>query len=114
MERLAVLAGLAVRRAQALHNPFLDDRFSIAAVSMAYALAEDEPLATDVSRQELDPNAGRRLLARCAPPRLRARTRGSMLQARALWSRRHFVALNACRNGFGYTLRHHLWEARLR
>jgi hypothetical protein len=24
------------------------------------------------------------------------------------------VALNARRSGFGYTLRHHLWEARLR
>ena len=47
-DTIAVLAGLAVRRAHALHNPFLDDCFSIAVVSTEYALAEDEPLAADV------------------------------------------------------------------
>jgi len=43
-ERLAVLAGLAVRQGDALRNPFLDGGFSLAVVSTAYELAEDEPL----------------------------------------------------------------------
>ena len=47
MERLAVLAGLAQRRGETLHNPFLGEAFSLAVVSTAYELATDEPLAAD-------------------------------------------------------------------
>ncbi len=42
-ERLAVLAGLAVRDGEGLRNPYLDD-FSIAVVTTDYALATDMPL----------------------------------------------------------------------
>ncbi len=42
-ERLAVLAGLAVRTDAGLRNPYLDD-FSIAVVTTDYALATDAPL----------------------------------------------------------------------
>ena len=47
LDRLAVLAGLAVRDrdGEALRNPFLKNGFSIAAVSTDYALATDRPLA---------------------------------------------------------------------
>lgn len=47
LERLAVASGLALRAGGAVVNPFLDRRFSLAAVSTAYELAEDEPLAAD-------------------------------------------------------------------
>jgi reductive dehalogenase len=43
-ERLAVLAGLAVRCDGALRNPYLDD-FSIAVITTEYPLAIDRPLA---------------------------------------------------------------------
>jgi hypothetical protein len=43
--RLAVLAGLAVRRGEDVANPFLGTRFALAVVSTAYALAVDRPLA---------------------------------------------------------------------
>jgi len=45
MDRLAVLAGLAIRRGDAVANPFLGNRFSLAVVSTDYELAADEPLA---------------------------------------------------------------------
>ena len=44
-ERLAVLAGLAIRDGEALRNPFLDRGFSLAVVSTCYRLAIDRPLA---------------------------------------------------------------------
>ena len=43
--RLAVLAGLAVRRGEALLNPFVDPGFALAVVTMAYPVATDRPLA---------------------------------------------------------------------
>ena len=43
MERLAVLAGLAVRTDDGLRNPYLDD-FSLAVVTTDYALETDTPL----------------------------------------------------------------------
>ncbi len=43
-ERLAVLAGLAVRDGGALRNPFIEGGFSLAVVSTAYELALDRPL----------------------------------------------------------------------
>ncbi|MDP6708871.1 MAG: reductive dehalogenase domain-containing protein, partial [Alphaproteobacteria bacterium] len=46
-ERLAVLAGLAVRTGDGLCNPFLGRRFSLAAVSTSYELAVDLPLRAD-------------------------------------------------------------------
>jgi ferredoxin len=44
-ERLAVLAGLAVRHGDGLKNPYIDGPFALAAVSTSYALALDRPLA---------------------------------------------------------------------
>jgi epoxyqueuosine reductase QueG len=42
--RLAVLAGLAVRRGERVVNPFVGERFVLAVVTTDYALAVDEPL----------------------------------------------------------------------
>jgi reductive dehalogenase len=50
LEKLAVLAGLAVRTAAGLEAPFIGARFSIAAVSTDYALAVDLPLRADALR----------------------------------------------------------------
>jgi reductive dehalogenase len=47
IERLAVLAGLAVRRGNSIENPYIGKAFSLAAVSMDYALAIDLPLRVD-------------------------------------------------------------------
>jgi reductive dehalogenase len=47
VERLAVLAGLAVRRGEAVESPYLGTGFSLAAVSTDYALAIDLPLRAD-------------------------------------------------------------------
>ncbi|MGI9424920.1 MAG: hypothetical protein ACR2PA_17110, partial [Hyphomicrobiaceae bacterium] len=44
---LAVLAGVAVRREDKLVHPFLEQRYSLAAVTTEYALDEDAPLAED-------------------------------------------------------------------
>ncbi|MDA0224812.1 MAG: Fe-S protein, partial [Proteobacteria bacterium] len=44
-ERLAVLAGLAVRVGEAIENPYLGQRFSLSVVSTEYALECDLPLA---------------------------------------------------------------------
>ena len=44
-ERLAVLAGLAVRDGDTLCNPFIAGGFALAAITTAYALEPDRPLA---------------------------------------------------------------------
>jgi len=44
LEKLAVLSGLAVRTGQAIENPYLGRRFSLAAVSSDYELVADRPL----------------------------------------------------------------------
>ncbi|MDE0060652.1 MAG: hypothetical protein OXP07_21255, partial [Defluviicoccus sp.] len=44
-ERLAVLAGLAVRRGESIVNPFVGEAFSLCVVSTDYKLAVDKPLA---------------------------------------------------------------------
>ncbi len=44
-DRLAVLAGLAVRDGETLRNPFLDGGFAVAVVTTAYALEPDRPLS---------------------------------------------------------------------
>ena len=44
-QRLAVLAGLAVRDQEKLRNPFIDREFSLAIVTTDYALETDRPLA---------------------------------------------------------------------
>jgi reductive dehalogenase len=46
MERLAVLAGLAIRRDETLVNPYFDRDFSIAVVTTDYELETDRPLAS--------------------------------------------------------------------
>ena len=45
LERLAVLAGLAVRQGEAIINPYLESNFSIAVVSADYELVCDRPLS---------------------------------------------------------------------
>lgn len=45
LERLAVLAGLCVRANGHIRNPWLDQEFSLAAVTTDYALESDQPLA---------------------------------------------------------------------
>ena len=45
VERLAVLAGLAVRRGDKILNPYLDDKFSLAVIATDYELPVDRPLA---------------------------------------------------------------------
>ncbi len=47
LERAAVLAGLAIRRANGIDNPFLGRDFALAAVTTDYALASDTPLSAD-------------------------------------------------------------------
>ncbi len=47
IERLAVMAGLVVRNGEAVLNPYLGTRFSLAAVTTEYALEPDMPLAAD-------------------------------------------------------------------
>lgn len=44
MERLAVLAGLALREGEAVRNPLLEERFGLAVVTTAYPMAVDLPL----------------------------------------------------------------------
>ncbi|MEM7426190.1 MAG: hypothetical protein AAF441_08840, partial [Pseudomonadota bacterium] len=45
LERLAVLAGLALRRGDRLDNPYIRSGFQLAAISTAYSMACDAPLA---------------------------------------------------------------------
>ncbi|OIQ95723.1 3-chloro-4-hydroxyphenylacetate reductive dehalogenase precursor [mine drainage metagenome] len=47
LEKLAVMAGLAVRAGSALENPYLGRRFSVAAVATDYELIPDRPLHAD-------------------------------------------------------------------
>ncbi|HEY4775169.1 MAG TPA: reductive dehalogenase domain-containing protein [Xanthobacteraceae bacterium] len=47
VERLAVLAGLAVRRGEAIAHPLIGNSFSLAAITTSYELAVDAPLAAD-------------------------------------------------------------------
>ena len=51
-ERLAVLAGLAVRRGGEIVNPYLDRNFTLAAISTDYALATDMPLHRDALKAQ--------------------------------------------------------------
>ncbi len=44
--RLAVLSGLAVRRGEAIENPWLGDRFCLAVIATDYQLPVDRPLAS--------------------------------------------------------------------
>ena len=44
LERLTVMAGLGVRSCDRILNPYLDDRYSICAVTTDYELATDKPL----------------------------------------------------------------------
>lgn len=48
LERLAVLAGLGIRDNGRVVNPYLDDRFALAAITTDYELAIDQPLAESV------------------------------------------------------------------
>jgi reductive dehalogenase len=44
LDRLTVMAGLGVRSADNIFNPYLDDRFEVCAVTTNYELATDRPL----------------------------------------------------------------------
>ncbi len=48
LDRLAVLGGLAIRREGGVTNPYLDDRFALAAITTDYELAVDQPLAESI------------------------------------------------------------------
>lgn len=48
LDKLTVLAGLAVRDGDGLINPYLDNRFAVAVVTTDYVLECDLPLARDV------------------------------------------------------------------
>ncbi len=50
LERLAILAGLAMRADEGLASPFLGRKFSIAAVTTDYPVAVDQPLAEGARR----------------------------------------------------------------
>ena len=50
LERLAVLAGLALRDGERLIHPYLGQRFALAAISTSYELASDRPLAAGALR----------------------------------------------------------------
>jgi len=50
-ERLAVLAGLAVRDGERLRNPFIKGGFALAAITTEYALEIDRPLARKALRK---------------------------------------------------------------
>ncbi len=52
LERLAVMAGLAVRRDDTLANPFLEADFAIAAITTDYPLPVDRPLAASALRRK--------------------------------------------------------------
>lgn len=45
LEKLAVLAGLALREGKGISNPYLGNNFSLAVVTTSYGLATDQPLA---------------------------------------------------------------------
>ena len=45
VDRLAVLAGLAIRRGDGIVNPYLGDQFSLAVIATDYELPVDRPLA---------------------------------------------------------------------
>ena len=50
LERLAVLAGLAVRDGETLRNPFIEGGFALAAITTEYELSVDAPLARKTAR----------------------------------------------------------------
>lgn len=50
MNKLAVLAGLAMRNGDRFLNPYLDDRFSLAVVTTDYELNIDQPLDTSAKK----------------------------------------------------------------
>ncbi len=52
LERLAVLSGLAIRKEDKLVNPYVESRFSLAAVTTEYAAATDLPLARDITDEK--------------------------------------------------------------
>jgi hypothetical protein len=45
LERVTVMSGLGVRSDGGIVNPYLDDRFSVCAVTTDYELATDQPLS---------------------------------------------------------------------
>ncbi len=51
LDRLTVLSGLGVRGNPGIANPFVDDRFSVCAVTTDYALATDLPLSPRAARK---------------------------------------------------------------
>ncbi len=50
LDRLTVMSGLGIRHEHGVLNPYLDDRFSVCAVTTEYALATDKPLNTNAAK----------------------------------------------------------------
>ena len=51
LDRLTILTGLGVRLGDKLINPFVDERFTVCAVTTDYALATDLPLSRQAARK---------------------------------------------------------------
>ena len=51
LARLSILSGLSTRSGETVINPYLDDRFALAAVTTDYPLATDLPLSTRAARK---------------------------------------------------------------
>jgi hypothetical protein len=50
IERLAILAGVALRNDDGITNPYLDKKFAVTVVTTDYALAIDQPLHSSAKR----------------------------------------------------------------
>jgi ferredoxin len=51
LERLTVMSGLGVRSETGITNPYVEDRYSVCAVTTDYALATDQPLHTRAAKK---------------------------------------------------------------
>ncbi len=51
LDRLAVMAGLGTRSGEQVLNPYLDDRYTVCAVTTDYAVATDQPLDARAARK---------------------------------------------------------------
>jgi len=51
LARLTVMSGLGIRTDGGIVNPYVDDRYSVCAVTTAYALATDQPLAPRAAKK---------------------------------------------------------------
>ncbi len=87
MDRLAVLAGLALRDGGHLENPYFDGGFSLALVSTDYALAIDRPLSSRASKSSVSWAATSTSVppARTSCSRASSSSRGSSRSCPSTW-----------------------------